>query len=124
VVWNIAMVGLFLCGILLCRRYRAQLAGRWIVPSSVFYLSTGLGIIAACISIYVTFFGGSPVLTVSSGDWVFWVLLTVFISLTIGGIYSFLVPEAEDLAEWEQRATASASVDSLVPTKAREATPT
>jgi amino acid transporter len=109
VVWNIAMIGLFLCGILLCSRYRTQLAGRWIVPSYVLYPCIGLGIIATCISIYGTFFSGSPVPLVSNQDWVFWVLLTVFISLTIGGIYSFLVPEAEDLLELLQRSGESSA---------------
>jgi hypothetical protein len=33
VIWNIAMIGLILCGIILYTRYRAWLAGNWIVPS-------------------------------------------------------------------------------------------
>jgi amino acid transporter len=116
-VWNIAMIGLFLCGIFLFIRYSAQLARRWIVPPLVLHLAAAFGIVVACVSIYSTFFVGSPVPDVlNNQDWVFWVLLIVLASLTIGAVYSFLVPEAEDLAELTQsKPAASPSANGGVP---------
>jgi amino acid transporter len=97
-IWNIAMISLFLCGIILCVRYRDRLAGRFIVPPVVFHLAAVCGIAVASFAIYATFFFGSPLPDVlNNADWIFWVLLFVLASLTIGAIYSFLVPEAEDL---------------------------
>ncbi|MBX5456944.1 MAG: APC family permease [Thermogemmatispora sp.] len=99
VIWDIAMISLFLCGILLCSRYSRQLRRRWVVPSPLFYLSAVLGIALTGVAIGCTFFAGSPVPAVlNNEDWGFWVLLFVLASLTVGAIYSFLVPEAEDLA--------------------------
>ncbi|MBO0777885.1 MAG: APC family permease [Ktedonobacteraceae bacterium] len=104
VVWNIAMIGLFLCGILLCLRYEHVLKGRWIVPPPVFYTAAGLGVVSALIAIYFTFFAGSPLPDVlNNTDWVFWVLLVVLASLAVGALYSFLVPEVEDLVFLLQR---------------------
>jgi glutamate:GABA antiporter len=98
VVWNIAMIGLFLCGIILFIRYRAQLQGKWIVPPIVLYIAAILGMASSCVAIYSTFFAGSPLPTVlSNSDWVYWVLLVALGSLAVGAVYSFLVPEAEDL---------------------------
>ncbi|MEO6890591.1 MAG: APC family permease [Ktedonobacteraceae bacterium] len=98
VVWNIAMIGLFLCGILLCTRYRYYLRGQWVVPPVVLYLAAGLGMGASGIAIFFTFFAGSPVPQVlANGDWDYYVLLVVLGSLALGAAYSFLVPEAEDL---------------------------
>jgi amino acid transporter len=98
VVWYVAMIGLFLSGILLCVRYRSQLTGRWVVPPFVLHLTAACGTIVSAVAIYGTFFGGSPVPDViNNQDWIFWVLLSVLASLTIGAAYSFLVPEAEDL---------------------------
>ncbi|WP_376794969.1 APC family permease [Thermogemmatispora sp.] len=99
VIWDIAMISLFLCGILLCGRQGRQPSERWIVPPPLFYLAAGLGIILTGVAIGCTFFAGSPVPEVlNNEDWGFWVLLFVLASLTVGAIYSFLVPEAEDLA--------------------------
>ena len=98
VIWNIAMIGLFLCGILLFVRYRRQLIGRWIAPPIVLYLAAGLGIFSSAVAIYSTFFAGSPVpQALGNGDWDYDVLLVVLGSLALGAAYSFLVPEAEDL---------------------------
>lgn len=98
VIWNIAMIGLFLCGILLFVRYRRQLIGRWIAPPIVLYLAAGLGIFSSAVAIYSTFFAGSPVpQALGNGDWDYDVLLVVLGSLAVGAAYSFLVPEAEDL---------------------------
>ena len=98
VIWNIAMIGLFLCGILLFVRYRRQLIGRWIAPPLVLYLAAGLGIFSSAVAIYSTFFAGSPVpQALGNGDWDYDVLLVVLGSLAVGAAYSFLVPEVEDL---------------------------
>ncbi|QBD76569.1 APC family permease [Ktedonosporobacter rubrisoli] len=98
VVWNIAMIALFLCGIILGIRFGSQFKQRWLVPFPVLLLASLCGILASCVAIYSTFFVGSPVPNVlGNEDWVFWVLLTVLVSLVIGAIYSFLAPEAEDL---------------------------
>jgi glutamate:GABA antiporter len=99
VVWNIAMIGLFLSGIILFARYAHQLAGRWIIPPLFLYLACLAGIIAAGIAIYFTFFAGSPLpQLLDNQNWFYWVLLVTLASLAIGATYSFLVPEAEDLA--------------------------
>jgi amino acid transporter len=99
VIWDIAMISLFLCGILLCSRYSRQLRQHWVLPPLLFFLSAVLGIALAGVAIGCTFFAGSPVPAVlNNEDWGFWVLLFVLASLTVGAIYSFLVPEAEDLA--------------------------
>ncbi|WP_052887984.1 APC family permease [Thermogemmatispora carboxidivorans] len=99
VIWDIAMISLFLCGILLCSRHSRRLRQRWVVPPPLFYLAAVLGIILTGVAIGCTFFAGSPVPEVlNNEDWGFWVLLFVLASLTVGAIYSFLVPEAEDLA--------------------------
>lgn len=98
VIWNIAMIGLFLCGIILFVRYSRQLAGKWIAPPIVLYSAAVLGCLAAGFAIYSTFFAGSPLpQALNNADWVYWVLLVVLGSLAIGALYSFLVPEAEDL---------------------------
>jgi len=98
VIWNIAMIGLFLCGIILCTRYRARLTGNWIVPPVVLYTGAGLGIASSIVAIYSTFFAGSPIpQLLSNADWVYYMLLVVLSSLAVGAAYSFLVPEAEDL---------------------------
>ena len=98
VIWNIAMIGLFLCGIILFARYGRQLAGKWIAPPIVLYSAAVLGCLAAGFAIYSTFFAGSPLpQALNNADWVYWVLLVVLGSLAIGALYSFLVPEAEDL---------------------------
>ena len=99
VVWNIAMVGLFLCGIILFARYRQQLAGKWVIPPFLLYIACVAGIVAAGIAIYFTFFAGSPLpQLLDNQNWFYWVLLVTLGSLAIGATYSFLVPEAEDLA--------------------------
>lgn len=98
VIWNIAMIGLFLCGILLFIRYRRQLEGRWIAPPFFLHLAAGLGIFSSAVAIYSTFFAGSPVpQTLGNADWDYYVLLVVLGSLAVGAVYSFLVPELEDL---------------------------
>jgi glutamate:GABA antiporter len=113
VVWYIAMIGLFLSGISLCIRYRSQLTGRWIVSPLVLHLMAACGLIVSCVAIYGTFFGGSPVPeVVNNQDWIFWVLLVVLASLTIGATYSFLVPEAEDLVMLIKRSKENTSAQS------------
>jgi amino acid transporter len=98
VVWNIAMIGLFVCGILLCIRYRQRLVGIKILPLPLLCLAALLGCFGAGFAIYSTFFAGSPLpQALSNADWVYWVLLVVLGSLAIGAVYSFLVPESEDL---------------------------
>ncbi len=98
VIWNIAMIGLFLCGIILFIRYRKQLINQWIAPPLVLYSAAIAGCAAASFAIYSTFFAGSPLpQALNNGDWVYWVLLVVLGSLAVGALYSFLVPEAEDL---------------------------
>jgi glutamate:GABA antiporter len=98
VIWYIAMMGLFLCGILLCTRYSHQLVGKWIAPPAVLYIAAVLGIASSGIAIYSTFFAGSPIPQVlNNADWVYYLLLVVLSSLAVGAAYSFLVPETEDL---------------------------
>ncbi len=98
VIWNIAMIGLFLCGIILFTRYARQLVNKWIAPPIVLYSAAVAGCVAAGFAIYSTFFAGSPLpQTLNNADWVYWVLLVVLGSLAVGALYSFLVPEAEDL---------------------------
>jgi glutamate:GABA antiporter len=98
VIWYIAMIGLFLCGILLCTRYSHRLVGKWIAPPAVLYITAVLGIASSGIAIYSTFFAGSPIPQVlNNADWVYYLLLVVLSSLAVGAAYSFLVPETEDL---------------------------
>jgi len=98
VIWNIAMIGLFLCGMILFVRYRRQLMGNWIMPPAVLQFAAGLGICSSVIAIYSTLFAGSPIpQLLSNADWVYYMLLVVLSSLAVGAAYSFLVPEAEDL---------------------------
>lgn len=98
VVWNIATIGLFVCGILLCIRHRRRLAGIQLLPLPLLCLAALLGCFAGGFAIYSTFFAGSPLpQALSNSDWVYWVLLVVLGSLAIGAVYSFLVPESEDL---------------------------
>jgi glutamate:GABA antiporter len=99
VVWNIAMIGLFLSGIILFARYARQLAGKWIIPPFLLYLACLAGIGAAGVAIYFTFFAGSPLpALLNNQNWFYWVLLVTLASLAIGATYSYLVPEAEDIA--------------------------
>jgi glutamate:GABA antiporter len=98
VIWYMAMIGLFLCGILLCTRYSHHLVGKWIAPPAIVYIAAILGIVSSSIAIYSTFFAGSPIpQTLNNADWVYYLLLVVLSSLAVGAAYSFLVPEAEDL---------------------------
>ncbi len=98
VIWYIAMIGLFLCGIILFVRYRHQSMRNWIAPPLLLYCAAGLGIGSSSVAIYSTFFAGSPVpQALNNSDWVYYVLLVVLGSLAVGAAYSFLVPEAEDL---------------------------
>ena len=98
VIWNIAMIGLFLCGILLFVRYGYRLVGKWIIPPILLHLGAVLGIACSCFAIYSTLFAGSPIPQVlSNTDWIYWMFLVVLSSLAVGAAYSFLVPEAEDL---------------------------
>src|SRR5258708_40091985 len=91
------MIGLFLCGIILCTRYRTRLTGNWIVPPVVLYTGAGLGIASSIVAIYSTFFAGAPIpQLLSNADWVYYMLLVVLSSLAVGAADSFLVPEAED----------------------------
>jgi amino acid transporter len=107
VIWNFAMIGLFLSGIILCTRYRQRLKGSWIVPPVFLYIGSFTGILCSCIAIYLTLFGGSPIpQLLNNADWIYWMLVVVLSSLSIGAAYSFLVPETEDLV-------------SLINTKAR-----
>lgn len=97
VVWELAMIAVFLCGLILFTRYQRELAGRWIAPPFLLYLAALAGIVACCISIYTIFFGGSPLPDqVSNADWVYYVGLVVVASLAIGAVISHLAPEAED----------------------------
>lgn len=98
VVWYIAMIGLFLCGIILFTRYKRQLAGKWVLHRYLLYLACLAGIITSSIAIYFTFFAGSPLpQLLDNQNWFYWVLLVTLGSLALGATYSFLVPEAEDL---------------------------
>lgn len=98
VVWYVAMIGLFLCGIILFTRYRQKLTGNWILPRSLLSLACVAGIVASGIAIYFTFFAGSPMPELlDNQDWLYWVLMVTLGSLAIGATYSFLVPESEDL---------------------------
>jgi len=97
-VWNIAMIGLFLCGMILFARYARHLAGNWVIPPFFLYLACLAGIAAASFAMYSTFFAGSPLpQLLNNADWFYWVLLVTLGSLAVGAAYSFLVPEAEDL---------------------------
>lgn len=99
VVWNIAMIGLFLSGMVLFLRHRRQLAACQLVPAWILHTAAIVGIAAALVAIYSVFFAGSPVPdTLTNQEWGFWVLLIVLGSMAIGAVYSYLVPEAEDLA--------------------------
>ena len=97
VVWEIAMIGVFLSGLIIFSRYQRELASRWIAPPLILYLAAIAGIIACVISIYTIFFGGSPLPgQLSNADWVYYVGLVVIASLAIGAVISHLAPEAED----------------------------
>jgi amino acid transporter len=99
VVWNVAMIGLFLSGIVLFLRHPGQLAACKLVPNWILHTAAVVGIIASLVAIYSVFFAGSPVPdTLNNQEWGFWVLLIVLGSMAIGAVYSYLVPEAEDLA--------------------------
>jgi amino acid transporter len=98
VVWYIAMIGLFLSGLILFTRYARQLAQHWVLPPLLLYLACLCGICASAIAIYFTFFAGSPLpQLLDNQNWLFWVLLVTLGSLALGATYSFLVPESEDL---------------------------
>ncbi|HEX7737520.1 MAG TPA: APC family permease [Ktedonobacteraceae bacterium] len=97
-VWYIAMIGLFLCGLILFVRYSRQLVGKWLLPRFLLTLACLSGIGAAGIAIYFTLFAGSPLPQIlDNQNWFYWVLLVTLGSLAIGATYSFLVPESEDL---------------------------
>ncbi|MFL5627437.1 MAG: APC family permease [Ktedonobacteraceae bacterium] len=122
VIWNIAMIGLFLCGIILFFRYKRQLRDRWIAPPLVLYIAALLGIVSAGSAIYSTFFVGSPVPQIlTTGDWDYWVLLVVLASLAVGAAYSFLVPEVEDLMALFGTHTAQPSAPESSPQSSKEA---
>ncbi|GAC1354976.1 MAG: hypothetical protein NVS4B11_24920 [Ktedonobacteraceae bacterium] len=126
VIWNFAMIGLFLCGIILFTRYAQQLRGKWIVPPPILYGGAATGIVCSLIAIYSTLFAGSPIpQLLSNADWIYWMLLVVFSSLAVGAAYSFLVPEAEDLvalttAKGKPQAGTRRSVPAPVPAVAMQ----
>lgn len=98
VVWYIAMIGLFLSGLILFTRYARQLDQHRVVPSVLLYLACLGGMCASAIAIYFTLFAGSPMpQLLDNQNWLYWVLLVTLGSLAIGATYSFLVPESEDL---------------------------
>jgi len=98
VVWYIAMIGLFLSGLILFTRYARQLDQHWVMPPMLLYLACLGGICASGIAIYFTFFAGSPLpQLLDNQNWLYWVLLVTLGSLALGATYSFLVPESEDL---------------------------
>ena len=114
VVWYIAMIGLFLSGLILFARYARQLEQHWVLPPLILYLACLCGICASGIAIYFTLFAGSPVpQLLDNRNWLYWVLLATLGSLAIGATYSFLVPEAEDLVALIQaRRSAQSQVNS------------
>jgi amino acid transporter len=121
VIWNMAMIGLFLCGLILFARERRQLAGRWMLPAPLLSLSALLGIGASCIAIAGTLFGGSPVPQVlDTADWEYWMFVVVLASLAIGATYSFLVPEREDLVALLRRKHRQVTLDEKASTCSRE----
>lgn len=98
VVWELAMVGLFLSGIVLFVRYQRQLNGRWIAPPLVMYAAAVAGLLASCAAIFTIFFAGSPLPDALGNDqWVYFVALVVLGSLALGAIWAFLAPEPEDV---------------------------
>jgi hypothetical protein len=98
VVWELAMVGLFLSGLVLFVRYQRQLAGHWIAPPLVMYAAAVAGLLASCASIFIIFFAGSPLPDALGNDqWVYFVALVVLFSLALGAIWAFLAPEPEDV---------------------------
>lgn len=103
-IWNLAMIGLFLCGILLVRRFRQQWQGGWVLPPVLLYAACGLGMGASALAIASTLLAGSPLPSVlSNANWVYWVLIVTLASLAVGAIVSFLAPEAEDLSAFFAR---------------------
>lgn len=98
IIWNLAMIGLFLSGIVLIARYRFQFSGPWILPLPMLHLLACLGIISAGIAIAGTLFAGSPLPQVlSTPNWTYWILVVVLGSLAVGATHSFLAPEAQDV---------------------------
>lgn len=98
IIWNLAMIGLFLSGIVLIARYRFQFSGPWILPPPMLHLLACLGIVSAGIAIAGTLFAGSPLPQVlSTPNWTYWILVVVLGSLAVGATHSFLVPEAQDV---------------------------
>jgi amino acid transporter len=98
VVWELAMVGLFLSAIVLFVRYQRQLIGRWIAPPFVMFAAAVAGLLASCAAIFTIFFAGSPLPdTLGNDQWVYFVALVVLGSLALGAIWSFLAPEPEDV---------------------------
>ncbi len=98
VVWELAMVGLFLSAIVLFVRYQRQLNGRWIAPPLVMYAAAVAGLLASCAAIFTIFFAGSPLPEALGNDqWVYFVGLVVLGSLAFGAIWAFLAPEPEDV---------------------------
>ncbi|EFH85710.1 APC family permease [Ktedonobacter racemifer] len=99
VVWNAAMIGLFVAGMILFLRYRRELHACALVAPWVLHLAAIAGIGASLVAIWSAFFAGSPVpTTLNSQEWGFWVLLIVLTSMALGALYSYMMPESEDLA--------------------------
>lgn len=106
-IWNLAMIGLFLCGIILVHLHRRSWQGGWVVPPPLFLLACMLGMGAAAGAIVSTLVAGSPLPGVlSNASWLYWVLLVTLASLAVGAILSFLAPEAEDLRAFFARSSA------------------
>jgi hypothetical protein len=131
-IWNLAMIGLFLCGIILVQRARRTWQGRWVLPPALLSLACVLGMGASAIAIGSTLFAGSPLPAVlTNANWNYWVLVVTLASLAVGAIVSFLAPEAEDLSAFLARRahrqagplTTSASASSLPGHAARAAVP-
>ncbi|MGH2507594.1 MAG: APC family permease [Ktedonobacteraceae bacterium] len=116
-IWNLAMIGLFLCGIILVRRSQHNWHGGWVLPPVLFYAVCVLGMGAAAIAIVSTLVAGSPLPSVlSNTDWIYWVLIVTLASLAVGAIVSFLAPEAEDLSAFFAR-----QIQHVQPSEAQQA---
>lgn len=103
-IWNLAMIGLFLCGMLLVQRFRRQWHGGWVLPPVLFYVACAVGMGASTVAIISTLVAGSPLPNIlSNTNWIYWVLVVTLASLAVGAIVSFLAPEAEDLSAFFAR---------------------
>jgi hypothetical protein len=101
VLWSLSTLGLFLVGIVLVVRYQAhaQEVGGASTLGVIFWSAVGtvttiIAAILACITPGVS--------SLNLGDWVFWLLMLVFVPLAIASTLATLSPEPEDVRLFEK----------------------